>query len=99
MHARRATGKILMGTVEQVRRIVLADPEPELVLVRSEIDLVLSESTRFHAEVHRLFAEQNAGDVARWPDDVDVGVGKFSSGVWTCDLTHGYIAINGDYRS
>jgi len=31
--------------------------------------------------------------------DVDVGVGKFSSGVWTCDLTHGYIAINGDYRS
>jgi glutamate N-acetyltransferase/amino-acid N-acetyltransferase len=31
--------------------------------------------------------------------DVDVGVGKFSSGVWTCDLTHGYISINGDYRS
>ena len=31
--------------------------------------------------------------------DVDVGIAKGSAGVWTCDLTHGYIAINGDYRS
>jgi len=31
--------------------------------------------------------------------DVDVGVGKGMSGVWTCDLTHGYISINADYRS
>ena len=30
---------------------------------------------------------------------VDVGVGKASWTVWTCDLTKEYIAINGDYRS
>jgi len=30
---------------------------------------------------------------------VDVGVGKGSATVWTCDLTQGYIAINADYRS
>jgi glutamate N-acetyltransferase/amino-acid N-acetyltransferase len=30
---------------------------------------------------------------------VDVGVGKGRATVWTCDLTHGYIAINADYRS
>jgi glutamate N-acetyltransferase / amino-acid N-acetyltransferase len=30
---------------------------------------------------------------------VDVGVGKGRSRVWTCDLTHGYIDINADYRS
>ncbi len=30
---------------------------------------------------------------------VDVGVGKGKATVWTCDLTHGYIAINADYRS
>jgi glutamate N-acetyltransferase/amino-acid N-acetyltransferase len=30
---------------------------------------------------------------------VDVGVGKGSAKVWTCDLTHGYIDINADYRS
>ena len=30
---------------------------------------------------------------------VDVGVGDAPAVMWTCDLTHGYIAINGDYRS
>jgi glutamate N-acetyltransferase/amino-acid N-acetyltransferase len=30
---------------------------------------------------------------------VDVGVGKGSARVWTCDLTHGYININADYRT
>jgi glutamate N-acetyltransferase / amino-acid N-acetyltransferase len=31
--------------------------------------------------------------------DVDVGVGNGAATVYTCDLTHGYISINGDYRS
>jgi glutamate N-acetyltransferase/amino-acid N-acetyltransferase len=30
---------------------------------------------------------------------VDVGVGSESATVYTCDLTHGYIDINGSYRS
>ncbi len=30
---------------------------------------------------------------------VDVGVGKAAATVWTCDLTHGYVSINADYRS
>ncbi len=30
---------------------------------------------------------------------LDVGVGGGSARVWTCDLTHGYIDINADYRS
>ena len=30
---------------------------------------------------------------------VDVGVGRGKAAVWTCDLTHGYIDINGSYRS
>ncbi len=30
---------------------------------------------------------------------VDVGVGDGSAVMWTCDLTHGYVSINGDYRS
>ena len=29
----------------------------------------------------------------------DLGVGQGTSTVWTCDLTHGYIEINADYRS
>ena len=31
--------------------------------------------------------------------EADVGVGKGRSTVWTCDLTHRYIDINGSYRS
>jgi glutamate N-acetyltransferase / amino-acid N-acetyltransferase len=31
--------------------------------------------------------------------EADVGVGKGKSTVWTCDLTHRYIDINGSYRS
>jgi len=31
--------------------------------------------------------------------EIDVGVGGGEAVVWTCDLTHQYIAINADYRS
>ena len=30
---------------------------------------------------------------------VDIGIGTGAATVWTCDLTHGYISINADYRS
>ncbi len=30
---------------------------------------------------------------------VDLGIGQGHATVWTCDLTHGYIEINADYRS
>ncbi|MBA4353493.1 MAG: bifunctional ornithine acetyltransferase/N-acetylglutamate synthase [Novosphingobium sp.] len=31
--------------------------------------------------------------------EVDIGLGQGQATVWTCDLTHGYISINADYRS
>ena len=31
--------------------------------------------------------------------EIDLGMGKGRATVWTCDLTHGYISINADYRS
>jgi len=30
---------------------------------------------------------------------VDLGLDNGTATVWSCDLTHGYIAINADYRS
>jgi glutamate N-acetyltransferase/amino-acid N-acetyltransferase len=30
---------------------------------------------------------------------VDLGLGPGKATVWTCDLTHGYVSINADYRS
>ncbi len=31
--------------------------------------------------------------------EVDVGIGGGKATVWSCDLTHGYISINADYRT
>ena len=31
--------------------------------------------------------------------DIDLNIGTGAATVWTCDLTHGYISINADYRS
>lgn len=31
--------------------------------------------------------------------EVDIGLGRGKATAWTCDLTHGYIDINGSYRS
>jgi glutamate N-acetyltransferase / amino-acid N-acetyltransferase len=31
--------------------------------------------------------------------EVDLGIGRGAATVWSCDLTHGYIDINGGYRS
>lgn len=31
--------------------------------------------------------------------DIDIKQGRAGHSVWTCDLTHGYITINADYRS
>ncbi|MGN0072620.1 MAG: bifunctional glutamate N-acetyltransferase/amino-acid acetyltransferase ArgJ [Coriobacteriales bacterium] len=31
--------------------------------------------------------------------DVNMGAGEHSTRMWTCDLTHDYITINGDYRT
>ena len=30
---------------------------------------------------------------------VNLGVGQSSARIWTCDLTHDYVTINGDYRT
>ena len=48
------------------------------------------------------YSEAEAGAVMREPEigiRVDLGLGAGTARVWTCDLTEGYIAINGDYRS
>jgi glutamate N-acetyltransferase/amino-acid N-acetyltransferase len=30
---------------------------------------------------------------------VSLGMGEASARIWTCDLTHDYVTINGDYRT
>ena len=48
------------------------------------------------------YSEDNASAYMRNNEieiTVDVGIGNGSATIWTCDLTHGYISINADYRS
>lgn len=48
------------------------------------------------------YSEEAASDYMK-NDEIeicaDLGVGDGQATIWTCDLTHGYITINGDYRS
>ena len=53
-------------------------------------------------EVHAGYREELGADYVKRREltiRVDVGVGKSTATVWTCDLTSDYVAINADYRS
>ncbi len=53
-------------------------------------------------EVHAKYDEAATAAHMKQPEiefAIDVGVGSGVATVWTCDLTHGYITINADYRS
>ena len=48
------------------------------------------------------YSEENATKAVAGPEifiRADVGVGSAKATVWTCDLTDGYVRINGAYRS
>jgi glutamate N-acetyltransferase/amino-acid N-acetyltransferase len=48
------------------------------------------------------YREEQGAALMKEPEitiSVDIGLGQGSATVWTCDLTHGYIQINADYRS
>ncbi|MBY6003727.1 bifunctional glutamate N-acetyltransferase/amino-acid acetyltransferase ArgJ [Salipiger bermudensis] len=48
------------------------------------------------------YKEEDGAALMKQPEiavNVDIGLGAGKATVWTCDLTHGYISINADYRS
>jgi len=52
--------------------------------------------------LHPDYDEALAAQHMKWQEihiELDVAVGEGRTRVWTCDLTHGYIDINADYRS
>ncbi len=84
-------------------RIVMAVGKTEEPVDRDRVgirfgDLVAAE----HGAVSRTYDEAAMSAYMKNQEleiTVDVGVGKAVAHVFTCDLTHGYISINGDYRS
>ncbi|HXF64352.1 MAG TPA: bifunctional glutamate N-acetyltransferase/amino-acid acetyltransferase ArgJ, partial [Caldilineaceae bacterium] len=67
---------------------VAGDRMPELQLVARGMPLDYAE-----ADAAARFAQPEI-DVR-----VDLGLGQGEATVWTCDLSHDYVSINGDYRS
>ncbi len=52
--------------------------------------------------VAESYREEDGASYFKSPEidiNVDLGIGTGQATVWTCDLTHGYIQINADYRS
>ncbi len=84
-------------------RIVMAVGKTEEPVERDRVsirfgDLVAAEN----GAVSLAYDEAAMSAYMKKPEleiSVDVGVGKSSAHVFTCDLTHGYVSINGDYRS
>ena len=84
-------------------RIVMAVGRADEPIVREKIsirfgDLVAARdgavSPDYSEEAMSAYMKNAELEIA-----VDVGAGSASATMWTCDLTHGYISINGDYRS
>ena len=71
--------------------------EPERLAVRFGDTLVCAEGGAVAGYDETAVAAHLAGREIIL--QVDLGVGDGRSRVWTCDLTHGYIDINADYRS
>lgn len=71
--------------------------ERDLLAIRFGDTLVAAAGMVVHGYDEAPVAAHLAGDEIRIAADLGLGSGR--ARVWTCDLTHGYISINADYRS
>ena len=84
-------------------RIVMAIGKAGAGVDRSQIGVAIggigiaADGARIEAYDEAPVAAHMTGDMI--DIDVSVGTGTGAARIWTCDLTHGYISINADYRS
>ncbi len=69
----------------------------EGLLIRIGGELVAKDGQRAECYDETRAARHLEGDEVLIEVDLQIGRGHFT--IWTCDLTHGYISINADYRS
>ena len=84
-------------------RIVMAVGRADEPIVRENISIRFGELwAAREGAVSPTYDEAAMSAYMKKPEleiSVEVGAGSASAVMWTCDLTHGYISINGDYRS
>ncbi len=71
--------------------------QAENLLVRIGGELVARGGQRAESYDESRIAQHLEGDEILIETELQIGSGEYT--VWTCDLTHGYISINADYRS
>ena len=84
-------------------RIIMAVGKSGQPANRDKIKIYIGdEQVTQNGMVYENYSESRATEYLKQDNiflEIDVGVGKSSSTVYTCDLTHKYIDINADYRS
>ncbi len=84
-------------------RIIMAIGKSGQPANRDKIKIYIgNELVTKNGMVYKNYSELNATEHLKQANiflEIDVGVGKSSATVYTCDLTHKYIDINADYRS
>ena len=84
-------------------RIIMAIGKSGQPANRDKIEIYIgNEQVTKNGMVYENYSELRATEHLKQDDiflEIDVGIGKSSATVYTCDLTHKYIDINADYRS
>jgi len=84
-------------------RIIMAIGKTKVKIAQEKINLMIGRHQIVkNGEVIKNYKENNVNKYLKGNSIkilVDLGIGKYTSKVWTCDLTKKYIEINADYRS
>ncbi|HYF23818.1 MAG TPA: bifunctional glutamate N-acetyltransferase/amino-acid acetyltransferase ArgJ [Caulobacteraceae bacterium] len=84
-------------------RIVMAAGKTEEPVDRDRLSIRFGDLAAAHeGKIAPGYSEAKMSAYMKRPEleiTVDVAVGRGTATVWTCDLTKGYVEINGDYRS
>ncbi|KIW87130.1 glutamate N-acetyltransferase/amino-acid acetyltransferase [Cladophialophora bantiana CBS 173.52] len=103
-------GRILCA-IGYTPNISLSSATGSVLPARTNVSFIPAESSKSKAEgVLRLLVngepqavdEERAARLLEDEDliiDVDLGVGSAEGNYWTCDFSHEYVTINGDYRT
>ena len=83
-------------------RIVAAAGKSGAKFLQENVDVSIMGIEVCKSGLAQDFNEEHAA--AKFEDqeiviDVHLGAGPFSTTIWTCDFTHDYVTINGDYRT
>ena len=84
-------------------RIIMAIGKTKEIIQPKKINLKIGKNLILkNGEVSRSYSESRTKKYMDGNEiliDINLGLGKGESDIWTCDLTEGYIRINADYRS